>query len=362
MAWAGLAPRDDAGALARVRRPLPTRRTLVTGGAGFIGGGLVESLIADGSEVTILDDLSAVDPDWQGRLDGAGDWCLIVGDVADERAVMESMAGCERVVHLAAGTDIAGGFGDPAPDFRSGVVGTQVVCAAMHRLGVREIWYASSGVVYGGGRTGPTKEGDGPYRPASHYAAAKLAGEAVVSGFALLYGWRAIAYRFGNTVGRGSDHGIVHDLVVKLLRDPTCLELLGDGRQAKPYVHVSDLVDAMRHAAGACGEGFTVLNVGTVGTVTVDVVADEVIAALGLDSHNVARSHLRVASDGGGWIGDTPIVEFDTSAIAALGWRPTMTPREAIRRAAVDTVEWYRSTGRPLLTAAERRENARTVA
>ena len=117
---------------------------------------------------------------------------------------------------------------------RASVVGTEHVCEAMRAVGIAEIWFASSGVVYGRPARIPTGEGDGPLLPESHYAAAKLAGEALISGFASLYGWRAYAFRFGNTVGPRSNHGVVHDFVVKLLRDPNRLEILGDGTQAKP--------------------------------------------------------------------------------------------------------------------------------
>lgn len=334
--------------------PIPT---LVTGGAGFIGGVVVKRLLDEGGRVTILDDLSTASPDWQVALDGSGGWSLVHGGVEDPAAVERAMVGCERVIHLASSTDIAGGVGHPERDFTVGVVGTQVLCAAMYRHHVRDLWYASSGVVYGwtGRRDTTLAEGDGPYRPASHYAAAKLAGEAIISGFAHLYGWRALAFRFGNTVGPRSDHGIVHDLVVKLLRDPHRLELLGDGRQAKPYIHVTDLVAGMGHAAARVGDPFTVLNLGPSGTLSVDQVADIVIEALGLEAAAVERHYSGGVAGGGGWVGDTPYVSFDTSAMEQSGWRPSRDARVAVREAALAIAASYRDRGAPLLTASERR-------
>lgn len=335
--------------------PLAVRPTLVTGGAGFIGVEIVRSMLADGSPVTILDDLSTASPDWRDRLGTPHGWSLVVGDVADAAAVRAAMDGCERVIHLAASTDIAGGVGHPERDFGACVVGTQVVCTEMLRLGLTDLWFASSGVIYGATDGRPVAEGDGPYRPASHYAADKLAGEALISGFAHLYGWRALAFRFGNVVGAGSDHGVVHDLVVKLLRDPTTLDILGDGHQAKPYVDVQDLVAAMRHTSIAVEAPFTALNVGPPGTVTVDEIAAIVIDALGLDGSSVERRYHQATADGGGWVGDTPRVSFDPGSIARLGWRPAMDAREAIRQAAVAIADRYRAGDRALLTAAERR-------
>lgn len=336
---------------------LPPAPTLVTGGAGFIGGVVVGRLLDDGCQVTILDDLSSASPDWRVALDGRTGWSLVQGGVEDPAAVDQALAGCERVIHLAASTDIAGGVGRPERDFTAGVVGTQVLCTAMYQHGVRDLWYASSGVVYGwtGRRDTILAETDGPYRPASHYAAAKLAGEAIISGFAHLYGWRALAFRFGNTVGPRSDHGVVHDLVVKLLRDPSRLEVLGDGRQAKPYIHVGDLVAGMRHAASSVDDPFTVLNLGPRGTLSVDQVADIVIEALGLDGAGVERQYTGGIKGGGGWIGDTPYVSFDTSAMERTGWRPSRDARAAVHETALAIAAAYRDRGTPLLTASERR-------
>ena len=336
--------------------PRPSRRTLVTGGAGFIGGELVAALLADGDEVTVLDDLSTAAPDWRDRFGADPRLTFIRGSATEPAIVGQAMAGHDRVVHLAAGTDIAGGFGRPERDFSNGIVATEVVCEAMRSSGIGDLWYASSGVVYGRPPRIPTAEGDGPLLPESHYAAAKLAGEAVVSGFAHLYGWRAFAFRFGNTVGARSDHGVVHDFVVKLLRDPSRLEVLGDGSQAKPYVAVTDLVAGMRRAVAAAPDRpLTVLNVGPEGTLTVRRVAAIVVEALGLAAGSVELRFTGASPGGGGWPGDTPRVEFDTSALRSLGWRPELTAEGAVRAAALGIAARYRASGRALLTGAERR-------
>ncbi len=154
---------------------------------------------------------------------------------------------------------------------------------------------------------------------------------------------------------------MVHDLVVKLLRDPNRLEILGDGRQRKPFVDVADLVAGMRHAARVSTDPVTVLNVGPEGTLSVDEVADLIVDALGIDPSAVNRVYREVAAKGAGWRGDTPFVAFDTGAITALGWRPSVDAAEAVRRAAQGIARHYRAGDSPLLTTAERRAMAAAV-
>ncbi len=335
---------------------------LLTGGAGFIGHTLLERLLARGDRVIVFDDLSTAVADWDAPFIAdrrAGRLRPVEAGIEDLAALTDVMDGVDLVIHLAANTDIAGGHADPRLDLDGCILGTWNVAEAMRRNGVARILYASSGVVYGPTDELPTAEGHGPMRPQSHYAAGKLAGEAILSGFAHLYGWRALAFRFGNTVGPWSNHGVVHDFVVKLLRDPTRLEILGDGRQAKPYIAVEDVAGAILHAdASAAERPFGVFNVGNDGVVTVDEVADLVIGAMGLDPGAVER---RYTGSRGGWHGDTARVEFDTRALRALGWRPRFSAGEAITRAAAGAQARIVAGGLPYLTAVERRSTRQPV-
>jgi UDP-glucose 4-epimerase len=331
-------------------------RVLVTGGAGFIGHALLTELLARGDEVVVFDNLSTAEPHWDApfRPDlAAGRLRFVPGDVVDLDRLVTAVAGVDLVVHLAANTDIAGGFVQPRLDLEGCIVATWNVAEAMRRTGIRRILYASSGVVYGPVGQWPTPERSGPLQPQSHYAAGKLAGEAILCGFAHLYGWRTLAFRFGNTVGARSNHGVVHDFVAKLLRDPSRLEILGDGRQAKPYVAVEDVARGMLLAEQAAPEPrFGVYNVGTEGVVTVDRIAELVIEALGLDPGSVER---RYTGSGGGWRGDTERVEFDTGALRGLGWRPELSAEAALRQAALGARERLLAAGPPYLTSFERR-------
>lgn len=340
--------------------------TFVTGGAGFIGTELVRRLLIAGGRVTVFDDLSTAEPDWReaalcGADNDAGSRLrFLAGDVLDLPTLTAAMAAHDTVVHLAANTDIAGGFAEPRLDLDGCVIGSWNVFRAMHTLDIRRVWYASSGVVYGRPSRIPTAEGYGPLQPESHYAAGKLAGESLLSGFAHLYGWRAIAFRFGNTVGPRSNHGVVHDLVVKLVRDPSRLPLLGDGNQRKPYIAVEDVVEAMLHAAATSETPMEVYNVATSGTLSVIDVAGLAIDALGLPRGSVTIEPQPVTG-GGGWRGDTPLVALDTTSITSLGWHPRMTAAEAVSHAARGAHARLRAPGARLLTAAERRASPALV-
>ncbi len=107
---------------------LPPVPTFVTGGAGFIGGEVVASLLRDGAPVTVFDNLSTAEPDWASRFDGDPGLSFVHGDITEYDVLREAMTGHDRVVHLASGTDIVGGYGHPERDFASGIVGTELVC------------------------------------------------------------------------------------------------------------------------------------------------------------------------------------------------------------------------------------------
>lgn len=143
------------------------------------------------------------------------------------------------------------------------------------------------------------------------------------------------------------------------MRDPPVLEVLGDGRAAKPYTSVEDVAAAALFAEReAPGRPFSTYNIANAGTLSVARVAELVIEALGLDPRSVALRFTAGAGDGGGWHGDTPLVDLDTTALRTLGWRAGTSPEEAVRRAAQETYERLRRHSRPLLLASERRAAA----
>ena len=199
------------------RRPI---RAFVTGGAGFIGSHVVARLLAEGHRVTVYDNLST------GRLaaiqshQGDDAFTFVRGDLLDTPRLDEAMAGHDVVWHLAANTDIRTGSRATDLDLKHCVVGTWNVLDAMRRTEVKEILFASSGVVYGDFPGNPLLESDGPLLPVSLYGAGKLSGEAFVGAYCHLFAMRGWIFRFANIVGGRSNHGVVYDFVQKLRRSP----------------------------------------------------------------------------------------------------------------------------------------------
>ncbi|MGI0013448.1 MAG: NAD-dependent epimerase/dehydratase family protein, partial [Nitrososphaera sp.] len=175
-----------------------------------------------------------------------------------------------------------------------------------------------------------------PMEPISMYGASKLACESIMISYAHTYGMRAAIYRLANIIGEDSTHGVIYDFVNKLLKDPTELEILGDGSQNKSYLHVSDCISAM--LAGMSAKGIVnVLNVGSQDQITVREIANLVIREMGLAG---VRIVLTGGVDGGrGWKGDVKNMLLDVSKLLSMGWKPHYGSSEAVRLTAKKMVE-----------------------
>ena len=307
-------------------------RYFIVGGAGFIGSHFCDRLLsAEGtSAVTIFDNFSS-GRDWHIAHHGRDSRFRVVrGDVKDVEVLTAATVGHDIIIHLASNPDIARAVTEPDIDFREGTQLTNNVLEAMRRNGVMCILYASGSGVYGDTGQLVVAEDYTPMRPISTYGASKLAGEALICSYSYMFDIRALCFRFGNVVGPRQTHGVGFDFVRQLRADGTRLRILGNGRQCKPYIHVSDVISAVLWANDHVRDKFAIFNVATNDTITVTDIANLACEVVGLNPNQVKYEYT-----GGdrGWKGDVPVVKLDISRIRALGWPGARPSREALRLA-----------------------------
>jgi UDP-glucose 4-epimerase len=312
------------------------RRYFLTGGAGFIGSHLADSLLADPSvaSVTVYDNLSSGREWHYAAFLWDERFRMVRADVQDLEELTEAMAGHDVVVHLASNPDIARAVTEPDIDFYQGTVLTNNVVEAMRCSGVPRLLYASGSGVYGELGELEVREDYGPLLPISTYGASKLAGEALIASYCAMFGLTACAFRFANVVGARQTHGVGFDFARRLMADPRRLRILGDGRQSKSYIHVSDIVRAVLHAEANCREQFAVFNVATGDAITVTEIAELAVECLRLHAMPV----FEYTGGDRGWKGDVPVVRLNSDKIRSLGWSSHHTSREAMRSALVEMI------------------------
>jgi UDP-glucose 4-epimerase len=303
---------------------------LIIGGSGFVGRNLARRLQAEGREVVVLDRQPDATGSFQGR--------FIEADAQDSPALTDIVAELQSkaVYHLAANSDISAGIADASLDFGDTLMTTIAVKAALEHTPVERLMFASSSAIFGV-VDGAIGEDPGIVpAPVSWYGKAKLASEYVLESLSGSKPSLPILFvRFPNVVGPLATHGAVHDFVKRLRANPQRLDVLGDGHQTKPYVHVSELVDGIRFFESRLEPGVTRINIGPPDLVDVRGIVREVCEALDLDPEVTYQDSPY------GWPGDVPRYEFDTSTMQREGFSITTTSREAVRKAAEDlALEW----------------------
>jgi UDP-glucose 4-epimerase len=303
-----------------------TTRSFVVGGAGFIGSHLVDRLVERGP-VTIYDDLSVGRRDFVAEHLQSGRAALIEADALDLERLASAMAGHDVVFHLAANPEARWGLERTRLDLEQGTIVTYNVLEAMRRAAVPALVFSSSGTVYGDTAL-QAAEGDLGELPISLYGASKLAGEALVSAFVHCFGLRATIFRFGNVVGPRGTHGAALDFFKKLRASKVELEVLGDGRQSKPYLWVGDCADGMLFGLDHARGPLEIFNLAPPDTTPVSRIAELCVAA-----SPYPNATIRYTGGDRGWPGDVPRSRMDPSKLATLGFRVRCSSDEAVRRA-----------------------------
>ena len=301
-------------------------RFFITGGAGFLGSNLVNTILDRRlGAVTVFDNFLTGRREHFGDRVGSAELSIVEGDVADIEAVAQTVAGHDTVFHLAANSDIARAANEPLVDFDNGTRLTQSLLEAMRKTGVKRVLFTSGSGVYGEVPPVPVGEDFSPMIPISTYGAAKLASETLISAYCHMFDMVGTVFRFANVVGPHMTHGVSHDFTRRLHADPTHLQILGDGNQSKPYVHADDVVAAMLFLQQQQTSGYDYYNVGSEDHLLVREIADIIVAEMGL-------KNVKYEYTGGtrGWRADVPVYRLDTSKIRRLGWKNKLNSREAV--------------------------------
>lgn len=298
----------------------------VLGGAGFIGSHLVEQLVTRGS-VTVFDNLSVGRREFIAPALASGGARLIVADALSLPELEAALAGHEVVFHLAANPEARAGLTNTRLDLEQGTIVTYNVLEAMRRTGVGRLVLASSGTVYGD-TPRVCREEDLGALPISLYGASKLASEALANAFVSCFGLKAWIFRFGNVIGPRGTHGAALDFLNKLKADPDELEVLGDGRQSKPYVHVSDCVAGMLFGLEHAQESLNVFNLAPRDFTTAQRIAELCIAR-----SPYPNAGIRFTGGERGWPGDVPTSRLDPTKLETLGFRVSRSSEQAVEAA-----------------------------
>ena len=313
------------------------KKSLVAGGAGFIGSHLCDALLARGDKVFCLDNLSRGTLDNIKTASQSPNFTFERFDLNDAPALEAFMkdAQIDAVFHLAANSDIQASSQNPNVEFSATLTTTWSILSAMRNLGVKKLFFASTSAVYGERGDLASREDDA-LAPISYYGAAKASSEAIIRAFSHMNEIDACVFRFANVIGPRLTHGVIFDFVNKLRKTPTTLKVLGDGTQTKPYIYVDDLIRAIMLLNDSV-KGVEVYNAGVESSSSVSFIAETVRSEMGLNSATIDYGTEKI-----GWKGDVPRFRFELDKIHATGWRAQFTSDEAVRMTVKETLRCKR--------------------
>jgi len=300
---------------------------LITGGAGFIGSHLAEKLVNEGIETKVLDNFAT------GRKENFSEcidnqnfsfFNLDLGKLGKQEDYLENV---EIVFHMAADPEVRTGYDKPEDSFNQNIVNTFNLLQKIKNSKVKKIVFASSSSVYGDAKVLPTKEEYGPLCPISHYGASKLACEAMISSFCYNYNIRGIILRPANVIGSRGRHGLIWDLVHKLKNDKSRLEVLGDGKQTKSFIHISDAAKGILQSIKKHKDDVEIFNIGSEDSIEIINIAKAVCKNMKLPDIEIFTTG--GIENGRGWKGDIKSAHLDISKLKNLGWRPKLSSLEA---------------------------------
>jgi len=305
---------------------------IVTGCAGFIGSTLVDRLLKLGCTVIGVDNFSTGQLRFLSSALSDPNFTLFQIDLLDLNSMKNAFVGGEVVFHFSANADVRFGTENPRRDLEQNTIATYNVLEAMRANEIKRIAFSSTGSVYGEAPVVPTSENSPFPIQTSLYGASKVACEGLIAAYCEGFGFKSWIFRFVSILGERYTHGHIFDFYKKLQADPTCLPVLGNGKQRKSYLYVQDCIDAIFLAMDRAMEKVNIFNLGVDGYCEVNDSIGWICQELGL------KPRLEYAGGDRGWIGDNPFIFLDTKRIQSLGWKPKVSINEGV----IKTVRYLR--------------------
>ena len=298
---------------------LEGEKILVTGGAGFIGFHLCKRLSDLTSNLTIYDNLS------NGKKENVKDVPkakFVKGDILDLKK-LRSLEKADLIYHLAAQVVVPYSMENPLEDFETNAKGTLQVLENVRKDDAKLV-FASSAAVYGNPTVFPTPEEYG-FHPFSCYGLSKVVGEEYCQMYQSQYGLDITIMRFANVYGSRC-HGVIHDFLDKIAKNPAKLEIIGTGLQSRDFVHVSDVVDALITVGSDDSANGKTYNIGFGTTTTIIDLAKMMLKILNLQDKTF------ITTTNVSWQGDVTKIWFDNSkAKKELNWNPKVSLEDSIK-------------------------------
>lgn len=315
-------------------------KILITGGAGFIGSNLCSFLTSTNlipiKKIVVIDNLSLGKKKFIQKLIDNKKIIFYKEDLLNFDKIVSIFRKhkFDLVWHLSANSDIGYGSKYTNWDLKQGTIATYNILECMRKTNVKKIIFSSTSAIYGEAKTMPTPENYGPLLPISFYGASKLACESLITSFCHNFDFQAWIFRFGNIVGKNGTHGAIVDFIKKLKKNSKELEVLGNGKQAKPYLHVSDCIEGMIFGFLKSKKQVNFYNLACLGATRVSFIAKMVIKKISLKKTKIFYT-------GGkrGWKGDVTQVRLDPKKLTKKGWKANFSSDEAIRKAIEELVK-----------------------
>jgi UDP-glucose 4-epimerase len=304
----------------------------VTGGCGFIGSQFCDTALKQGHSVLAFDNLETGQEFFIKEAKSNPLFQMQVGDIREFDQVKKTVLDFKPdwIVHFAANADVRRGLERPRRDLDYNTIGTWNVVESARLAGCKNILFSSTGSTYGEPTVFPTPETYSFPEQTSLYGASKCAGEGIISAYTHGYQMNGVVFRFVSILGPRYTHGHVFDFIQKLRRNPQELEILGNGKQLKSYLHIFDLMKGLWTVINSKPQGYHVYNIGHDDALTVDRSVSYIVDELKL------KPEFKYTGGERGWVGDSPRIQLDCTKLKKLGWSAEFTLEQGVR----DTVKY----------------------